>query len=81
MTKKRTAAGSVTPEPETGGMIRGPFTLWLDRLDNLLRDQHGMTIDALPAGLPLLERYEAGDSPARFLADHASALEQPWRPN
>jgi hypothetical protein len=34
----------------------------------------------VPAGLPLHERYEAGDSPARFLADHAGALEQPWRP-
>ncbi|HUS66162.1 MAG TPA: hypothetical protein VMZ28_16530 [Kofleriaceae bacterium] len=62
-------------------MNRGPFALWLDRLDNLLRDHHGITIDALPAGLPLLESYEAGDSPTRFLADHAQALEQPWRPN
>ena len=59
---------------------RGPYSLWLDRLDNLLRENHGLTVDALPAGLPLLERYEAGDSPARFLAEHASALDQPWRP-
>ena len=79
--KRRAAAGSVTPESQTGAMNRGPFALWLDRLDNLLRDHHGITIDALPAGLPLLESYEAGDSPTRFLADHASALEQPWRPN
>ena len=79
--KQRVAAGSVTPESQTGGMNRGPFALWLDRLDNLLRDQHGITVDALPAGLPLLERYEAGDSPARFVADHAQALEQPWRPS
>ena len=78
--KRRAAAGSVTPEPQTAAMNRGPYSLWLDRLDNLLRDHHGITVDALPAGLPLLERYEAGDSPARFLADHADALEQPWRP-
>ena len=77
---RRAASGSVTPDEQTGAMNRGPYALWLDRLDNLLRDQHGITVDALPAGLPLIERYEAGDSPARFLADHAAELEQPWRP-
>lgn len=57
------------------------FLGWLDRVDQLLRDRHDMTLAAVPPGVPLRVRYEAGDSPA-LVVDTAAAewLEPPWRP-
>jgi hypothetical protein len=58
------------------------FLDWLDRVDRLLRDRHDMTLAAVPPGVPLRIRYEAGDAPGVF-ADRAAAewLDPPWRPN
>lgn len=58
------------------------FLDWLDRVDRLLRDRHEMTLAAVPPGVPLRIRYEAGDTPGVF-ADRAAAewLDPPWRPN
>jgi hypothetical protein len=57
------------------------FLGWLDRVDQLLRDQHDMTLAAVPPGVPLRVRYDAGDSPGSFVATAAAEwLEPPWRP-
>lgn len=58
------------------------FLSWLDRVDQILRDRHDMTLAAVPPGVPLRVRYDAGDTPASFV-DSAAAewLEPPWRPN
>lgn len=57
------------------------FLSWLDRVDQLLRDRHDMTLDAVPPGVPLRVRFEAGESPAVFVdAAAAEWLEPPWRP-
>lgn len=55
------------------------FLGWLDRVDQLLRDRHDMTLAAVPPGVPLRVRYEAGDSPASVV-DTADWLDPPWRP-
>ena len=57
------------------------FLSWLDRVDQILRDRHDMTLTAVPPGVPLRVRYEAGDSPAMFVETAASEwLEPSWRP-
>ena len=43
------------------------FPLWRDRVDRLVRERLCITLDALP-DLPLRDGYEAGDSPAEFVA-------------
>ena len=58
------------------------FLSWLDRVDQLLRDRHDISLAAVPPGVPLRVRYDAGDTPGSFV-DRAAAewLEPPWRPN
>ena len=55
------------------------FLSWLDRVDQLLRDRHDLTLASVPPGVPLRVRYEAGETPAELLAE-ADWLEPPWRP-
>jgi hypothetical protein len=43
------------------------FPLWRDRVDRLLRDQLSTTLEGLPE-LPLQAGFEAGDTPAEFIA-------------
>ena len=58
------------------------FLSWLDRVDQLLRDRHDMTLDAVPPGVPLRVRFEAGESPAVFVETAAAEwLEPSWRPS
>jgi hypothetical protein len=57
------------------------FLGWLDRVDQLLREHHDMTLTSVPPGVPLRVRFDAGDSPAGFVASAAAEwLEPPWRP-
>ena len=58
------------------------FLSWLDRVDQLLRDRHDMTLTAVPPGVSLRVRYEAGDSPALVVETAAAEwLEPTWRPS
>lgn len=57
------------------------FLSWLDRVDQLLRDRHDLTLQAVPPGVPLRVRFDAGDSPGAFVESAAGQwLEPPWRP-
>lgn len=57
------------------------FLDWLDRVDRLLRERHEMTLAAVPPGVPLRVRYDAGETPGVFVERAAAEwLEPPWRP-
>jgi hypothetical protein len=52
------------------GSGSGPegFQVWRDRLDRLVRERLGTTLDAVPH-LLLNLGYQAGDSPGQFFAE------------
>ncbi|HLU68102.1 MAG TPA: hypothetical protein VKZ63_17580 [Kofleriaceae bacterium] len=59
--------------PPVGLIREGGFLLWRDRVDRLVRLRLGVTLDALPE-VAVRAGYEAGDTPAEFVAGAATPL-------